>query len=73
MMEARAGGSLHFPRKCENAALCLSLAALILGYQALFDTITGGWRDAVGKITWSAVAAVAALLLIRYRGDLIDS
>ena len=51
----------------------LVLISLILGYQALFDTITGGWPDAVGKMTWGAIAAVAALLLIRHRGDLIDS
>ena len=50
----------------------LSLAALILGYQALFDTITGSWHDAIRELTWSAIAAVAGLLMIRYRDDLID-
>ncbi len=50
----------------------LAIIALILGYQALFDTITGSWRDAIWRTTWGAIAAAATLLMIRYRDDLIE-
>jgi hypothetical protein len=51
----------------------LSLICLILAYQALFDGICGNVREAIRQMTWGAIAGCAALLLIRYRTDLIDS
>jgi hypothetical protein len=49
-----------------------ALASLILAYNALFDLMSAHWGDAAGRVVWSAGAAVASLLLIYYRGDLID-
>jgi hypothetical protein len=51
----------------------LTLICLILAYCALFDAICGNVAEAIRQMTWSAIAACAALLLIRYRADLIDS
>ena len=50
-----------------------ALISLILCYQALFDGITGSWSDAAGKCIWGTLAGTAALLMIRYRTDLIDT
>lgn len=49
-----------------------SLACLILAYNALFDLMSARWSDAAARVVWSAGAALASLLLIYYRGDLID-
>jgi hypothetical protein len=51
----------------------LTLTFLILTYQALFDGICGNLFEAIRQMTWGAVAGCGALLLIRYRTDLIDS
>jgi hypothetical protein len=51
----------------------LTLICLILGYQSLFDGICGNLHEAVREMTWAAIAACGALLLIRYRTDLIDT
>ena len=49
-----------------------SLACLILAYNALFDLMSAHWADAAARVVWSAAAALASLLLIFYRDDLID-
>jgi len=51
----------------------VTLISLILCYQALFDGITGSWSDAIGKAIWGTLAGAGALLMIRYRTDLIDT
>ena len=51
----------------------LTLICLILGYQALFAGICGNFPEAVREMTWAAIAGCSALLLIRYRTDLIDT
>jgi hypothetical protein len=51
----------------------LALTCLILAYQALFDVICGNLSEAIRQMTWGACAGAGALLLIRYRTDLIDS
>ncbi len=51
----------------------LALICLILGYQALFDAICGNLPDAASKMTWALGAGISAILLIRYRCDLIDT
>ena len=51
----------------------LTLACLILGYQALFAGICGNLTEGIRQMTWAAIAACGALLLIRYRTDLIDT
>ena len=50
----------------------IALAALILCYQALFEFISYDFRAAGMKIGWGAACVVASLLLIRYRGDLVE-
>jgi hypothetical protein len=50
----------------------IALAALILCYQALFELIGFDLPGAGMKLGWGAGCATASLLLIRYRGDLID-
>ena len=50
----------------------LSLACLILAYMAIFDAIARHWPDAAARLVWSASSALAALLLITWRGELID-
>ena len=50
----------------------IATTGLILSYRGLFELIIGQWQNAVMKLGWGIAAAVAALLLIRYRGDLID-
>jgi hypothetical protein len=50
----------------------VSLAGLILAYNAMFDLLAHQWADAAGKLVWSASAALAAWLSIHYRGELID-
>ena len=49
-----------------------SLACLILAYFVLFDLLSGQWAEAAGRGVWCAGSALAAVLLIYYRGDLID-
>lgn len=51
----------------------IALISLILCYQALFDGITGSWSDAISKAIWGTLAGSGALLMIRYRTDLIDT
>jgi hypothetical protein len=51
----------------------ITLAALILLYHALFDLIARDFSAAGDKIGWGVQATIAALLLIRYRNDLIDA
>ena len=50
----------------------ITLAALILCYQALFEVMTSDYRSAGMKFGWGAACVVASLLLIRYRGDLVE-
>jgi hypothetical protein len=50
----------------------IATTGLILSYRGLFELIIGQWQSAGMKLGWGIAAAVAALLLIRYRGDLID-
>jgi hypothetical protein len=50
----------------------MALACLILAYTAIFDLLARQWADAAGRLVWSAGAALAALLLTCYRGELID-
>ena len=50
----------------------LALACLILAYKAIFACVAHDWPNAVSHLVWSASAALAALLLIYYRGELID-
>ena len=50
----------------------LALACLILAYKAIFDCFVHDWPSAAARLVWSASAALAALLLIYYRGELID-
>jgi hypothetical protein len=50
----------------------VSLACLILAYTAIFDLFARNWTDAAAHLVWSAGAALAALLLISYRNELID-
>lgn len=50
-----------------------TLACLILGYQGLFELITLDLPSAGVKFGWGLLSGVSALLLIRYRTDLIDT
>jgi len=50
----------------------ISTTALILCYRSLFELIAYDFPSAGVKLGWGALCATAALLLIRYRGDLID-
>jgi hypothetical protein len=50
----------------------LSLACLILAYLAIFEAIARHWPDAAARLVWSASAGLSSLLLITYRGELID-
>ena len=50
----------------------LALASLILAYTALFDAFAQHWSNAAARLVWAASAALAALLLTVYRGELID-
>ena len=47
-------------------------AALILGYQGFFELLWGNFAAAGAKLAWGAGSGAAALLLMRYRDDLID-
>ena len=49
-----------------------SLTCLILAYRAIFDCIGQQWSTAAARVVWSATSALASLLLIYYRGELID-
>ncbi len=51
----------------------IALASLILSYNGLLTIFTGDIIRAVTKIGWGITLAAAALLLIRYRNDLIDA
>jgi hypothetical protein len=50
----------------------IALISLILCYQALFEVIAFDFSDAAMKLGWGTTCGIASLLLIRYRGDLID-
>jgi hypothetical protein len=50
----------------------IGLGCLVLSYQAMFELIAGAFRDSLQKFGWGVALATAALLLIRYRGDLVD-
>jgi hypothetical protein len=51
----------------------IALTGLILSYRGLFELVTFQWQAGGMKLGWGLGAAVAALLLIRYRGDLIEA
>ena len=51
----------------------LGLACLILAYKAIFACVGQQWSSATAHIVWSASAALASLMLIYYRGELIDA
>jgi hypothetical protein len=50
----------------------LASGSLILCYRGLLEVIGGDLAAAGPGLGWGIAAGVAALLLIRYRGDLID-
>ncbi|MEO6435660.1 MAG: hypothetical protein ABIP55_07845 [Tepidisphaeraceae bacterium] len=50
----------------------IAITGLILSYRGLFHLVGGEWQPAAMKLGWGIGAAAAALLLIRFRGDLID-
>ena len=50
----------------------MSLGSLILSYNAIFDLLSTDYRVAGMKLAWGLGAGTAALLLIRFRGDLIE-
>ena len=50
----------------------IAMTGLILSYRGLYELITAQWQPAAMSLGWGLAAAAAALLLIRYRGDLID-
>lgn len=50
----------------------IAATGLILSYRGLFELITAQWETAGFNLGWGLSAGAAALLLIRYRGDLID-
>ena len=56
-----------------GVAAVIGLICLILSYQALFDTICGNLHDAARGLFWGLTSGVGALLLIKYRDDLIDA
>jgi hypothetical protein len=51
----------------------IGLACLILETQGLFELIGGNWTTAGRHLGWGTAAGTAALLLIRFRNDLIDA
>ena len=51
----------------------IALAALILLFHALYDLLARDFSAAGDKFGWGVMAAIASLLLIRYRNDLIDA
>jgi hypothetical protein len=50
----------------------VAFGCLILSYQAMFELIAGAFRNSAVKFAWGSALATAALLLLHYRGDLID-
>jgi hypothetical protein len=50
----------------------IALTGLILGYHGVFELICLNVATGVHQLAWGMSASAAALLLIRYRGDLID-
>jgi hypothetical protein len=50
----------------------LAGGSVILCYRGLFELIARDYPVAGMRLGWGLAAGVAALLLIRYRGDLID-
>ena len=50
----------------------IALTSLILCYQALFELIGFDFPAAGMKFGWGVLCVTASLLLIRYRGDLVD-
>ena len=50
----------------------VALICLVLSYQAMFDTICGQWHGAATRMFWGTTCGISALLLIKYRDDLID-
>jgi hypothetical protein len=51
----------------------LGFACLILCYQALYALITLDYTTGATNMGWGLGAGAAALLLIRYRNDLIET
>ena len=51
----------------------IAMAALILLFHALYDLLARDFSAAGDKLGWGVMAAIASLLLIRYRNDLIDA
>jgi hypothetical protein len=51
----------------------LGFACLILCYQALYALITQQYADGARGLGWGLGAGAGALMLIRYRNDLIDT
>ena len=47
-------------------------AACVLIYQALLACFSGEFAEAVARIGATLAVAVAAAVMLRYRGDLID-
>jgi hypothetical protein len=50
----------------------IALISLIFCYQGIFELITFDFADAAMKLGWGTTCGIGSLLLIRYRGDLID-
>jgi len=50
----------------------ISLSSLILSYTGIFDLVGADYHAAGMRLGWGFGAGIAALLLIRFRGDLID-
>jgi len=50
----------------------IAMISLILCYRALLEFISYDFRAAGMKFGWGAGCVVASLLLIRYRGDLVE-
>lgn len=50
----------------------VTVAALLLGYRGMLELIAGDYRTGGIGLGWGIGSAAAALLLIRYREDLID-
>jgi hypothetical protein len=51
----------------------IATAALILSYRGLVELAMGQWQPAGMKLGWGLGSGFAALLLIRFRGDLIEA
>jgi hypothetical protein len=70
MRDALLDRSIHFTIVATIAIVVMT--SLILCYQALFEVIGSDFRAAGMKLGWGAACVIASLLLIRYRGDLVE-